>query len=68
MPISNTPAPVQKPRASDKPVRIDKEITYGQFAKNHGTTASRLDELNGLELDPSTILAQGSELYIPAQP
>jgi LysM repeat protein len=68
MSVSNTPAPVQKPRASDKPVRIDKEITYGQFAKNHGTTASRLDELNGLELDPSTILAQGSELYIPAQP
>ena len=38
------------------------------LAKNHNTTASRLDELNGLELDPSTVLAQGSELYIPAQP
>lgn len=68
IPISNTPAPVEKPRASDKPVRINKEITYGQFARNHGTTTTRLDELNGLELDPSTILAQGSELYIPAQP
>lgn len=67
IPISNTPG-AQKPRASDRPIRIDKEITYGQFAKNHNTTAGRLDELNGLELDPSTVLAQGSELYIPAQP
>lgn len=66
IPISNTP--IQKPRASDRPIRIEKEITYGQFAKNHNTTAERLDELNGLELDPSTVLAQGSELYIPAQP
>ncbi len=68
IPISNTPVAVEKPRASDRPIRIEKEITYGQFAKNHNTTPSRLDELNGLELDPSTVLAQGSELYIPAQP
>ena len=58
----------QKPRASERPVRIDKEITYGQFAAKHNTSTRRLDELNGLELDPSTVLAQGSELYIPAQP
>lgn len=68
IPISNHPSPVEKPRALDKPIRIDKEITYGDFAKQHGTTATRLDELNGLELDPTTILATGSELYIPAQP
>ncbi len=66
--ILNDPAPVGKPRASDRPVRIEKEITYGEFAAKHGTTTRRLDELNGLELDPSTVLAQGSELYIPAQP
>lgn len=68
LPISNIPAPVEKPRATDKPVRINKEITYGAFAKSHNTTTRRLDELNGLELDPSTVLAQGSELYLPAQP
>lgn len=68
IPILNNPAPVGKPRASDRPVRIEKEITYGEFAAKHGTTTRRLDELNGLELDPSTVLAQGSELYIPAQP
>jgi LysM repeat protein len=67
-PILNNPAPVEKPRASERPVRIDKELTYGQFAAQHGTTTRRLDELNGLELDPTTVLAQGSELYIPAQP
>jgi LysM repeat protein len=70
-PILNSPtsAPVEpKPRASERPVRIEKEITYGQFAAKHNTSTRRLDELNGLELDPSTVLAQGSELYIPAQP
>lgn len=67
-PILNNPAPIEKPRASERPIRIDKEITYGQFAAMNNTTARRLDELNGLELDPSTVLAQGSELYIPAQP
>ncbi len=68
VPVSNTPAPVEKPRASNSPVKIEKEITYGQFAVQHSTTTQRLDELNGLELDASTVLAQGSELYIPAQP
>jgi LysM repeat protein len=69
-PILNNPAPapVEKPRASDRPIRIEKEITYGQFAAKYNTTTRRLDELNGLELDPTTVLAQGSELYIPAQP
>jgi LysM repeat protein len=68
IPIMNSAAPVEKPRVSDRPIRIEKEITYGQFAAKHNTTTRRLDELNGLELDPSTVLAQGSELYIPAQP
>lgn len=68
LPVANRSEPASERRASDKPVRIEKEITYGQFAKNHNTSTKRLDELNGLELDPSTVLAQGSELYIPAQP
>ena len=68
LPITNNPAPIIERRASFKPIKITKEITYGQFAKDHQTTPKRLDELNGLELDPTTVLAQGSELYIPAQP
>lgn len=67
LPVANN-KPIEKPRISDKPVKIQKEITYGQFAENFHTTTQRLDELNGLELDPTTVLAQGSELYIPAQP
>ena len=68
IPVLNTPVPIQKLRALRHPIRIKKEITYGQFAANHGATSHRLDELNGFEIDPSTVLAQGSELYIPAQP
>lgn len=68
IPISNSRIPVEKPRTLTGPIKIEQEITYGEFAINHYTTTSRLDELNGLELDSSTVLAQGSELYIPAQP
>ena len=68
IPILNNPAPIEKPRTSPRPHLIEKEITYGQFAAKHNTTTRRLDELNGLKLDPSTVLAKGSELYIPAQP
>eukprot|EP00903_Cladosiphon_okamuranus_P004060 g4058.t1 len=72
IPISNTPAPApvveNKKPTSKGPIKINSEITYGEFAQNYHTTPQRLDELNGLSLDPSTVLAQGSELYIPAQP
>lgn len=70
IPISNNQIPVEKPKSKTTkgPIKIEKEISYGQFAKNNHTTTQRLDELNGLELDPSTVLANGSELYIPAQP
>ena len=65
LPLSNPSSPVTQPRASDKPVKITKEISYSDFAQAHNTTTTRLDEINGLRLDPTTILAQGSELYIP---
>ena len=65
IPLSNPTSPVTQPRASDKPVKITKEISYSDFAQAHNTTTTRLDEINGLRLDPTTILAQGSELYIP---
>jgi len=47
---------------------IQDETSYGAFATQHGTTAERLNDLNGLTLSTSTVLAKGSELYIPAQP
>jgi LysM repeat protein len=49
-------------------VTIDGEITYGEFASKHGTDAERLNALNGLDLTTATILAKGSELYVPGQP
>jgi LysM repeat protein len=70
-----TPAPaVEKetaPAATEKkfrPVTIDGEMTYGEFAAKHGTDAERLNALNGLDLTTATVLAKGSELYVPAQP
>lgn len=67
IPVSSQPATVSQPRAADKPVRITEEISYSDFARQYNTTTSRLDQLNGLRLDPTTILAKGSELYIPEQ-
>ena len=51
-----------------RPVTIDGEMTYGEFAAKHGTDAERLNALNGLDLTTATVLAKGSELYVPAQP
>ncbi len=51
-----------------RPVTIEGEMTYGEFAAQHGTDADRLNALNGLDLTTATVLAKGSELYVPAQP
>jgi LysM repeat protein len=49
-------------------VTINGEMTYGEFASQHGTDTDRLNALNGLDLTTTTVLAKGSELYVPAQP
>lgn len=67
IPVSSQSSTVTQSRAADKPVKITQEISYSDFAKQYNTTTSRLDQLNGLRLDPTTVLAKGSELYIPAQ-
>lgn len=63
-PETLSPAPDKKIH----PVTIDGEMTYGDFAAMHGTDAERLNALNGLDLTKATVLAKGSELYVPAQP
>ncbi|OYV05137.1 MAG: hypothetical protein CFE26_13160 [Verrucomicrobiales bacterium VVV1] len=68
-----SPAPAVSPPTGDakttvRSVIIQDETTYGEFASNHGTSSERLNELNGLSLSNGTVLAKGSELYIPAQP
>lgn len=50
------------------PVTIDGDLTYGEFATQYGTSPERLNALNGLDLTHATVLAKGSELYVPAQP
>lgn len=62
--------PPSPPSAERKirPVMIEGEMTYGDFAANHGTDIGRLNDLNGLDLTSATVLARGSELYVPAQP
>lgn len=51
-----------------RPVVIEEPMTYGEFAAKYGSQVDRLNELNSLDLFASTVLARGSELYIPAQP
>jgi LysM repeat protein len=67
-PIVNTPPKVEEARISEKPILIEQEITYAEFAAKHHTSTTRLDEINGYSLEPSTILARGSEIYVPVQP
>jgi len=68
-----SPAPPVSPPTGDakttvRSVIIQDETTYGEFALSHGTSSTLLNELNGLSLSNGTVLAKGSELYIPAQP
>lgn len=62
--LASSPKPGTKTRA----ITITKEITYGEFASQHGTDIKRLNELNGLDLTKATVLAKGSEIYVPGQP
>ena len=65
---AETAAPAATPEKKIRPITIEGEMTYGEFAAKHGTNAERLNALNGLDLTTATVLAKGSELYVPAQP
>jgi LysM repeat protein len=49
-------------------VLVTEETDFGSFAAAHGTTTEKLNALNGHRLKSSTVLAKGSEFYVPAQP
>ena len=66
MAAQDSPSPI--PDKKIHPVTIEGEMTYGEFATKHGTNPERLNALNGLDLTNATVLAKGSELYVPAQP
>ena len=69
---SSAPATPASQPVSDAPrirsISIDKETEFAAFAAAHGTSTAKLNALNGLNLNSSTVLAKGSELYVPAQP
>ncbi|RPJ35835.1 MAG: LysM peptidoglycan-binding domain-containing protein [Verrucomicrobiaceae bacterium] len=69
-PAAPETAPAESPPANGgvRTVMVDAETTFGEFAAKHGTDIQRLNELNGLDLTSATVLAKGSELYVPAQP
>jgi LysM repeat protein len=68
-PVSTAAASPSTPaKMRIKSVMIDGKTTFGEFATRHGTDVRRLNDLNALDLVDTTVLAKGSELYVPAQP
>ena len=71
---ASAPAPLASPSQTVssvpriKSVLVTEETDFGAFAAAHGTTTEKLNALNGHSLKPSTVLAKGSEFYVPAQP
>lgn len=66
-PADREPAkgPAKKSEPEIRTITVHKQITYGQFANKYGASTSQLNELNGLSLSKNTMLAIGSELYVP---
>lgn len=60
-----TPATASSSEKKIRSIMIDTEMTYANFATQHGTDTGRLNDLNGLDLTDATVLAKGSELYVP---
>lgn len=48
-------------------VTVKEQMTFGDFAAKHKSTVDKINILNGLDLNSSTVLAEGSELYVPRQ-
>lgn len=72
--VAKTPAPQAsasksiahvKKQAKVRTVSVTRQMTFGEFASVYGASVAQINEMNGLKLTKSTVLAQGSELYIP---
>jgi LysM repeat protein len=61
--VDPTPAPT-----SYRLIKTTRELTLAEVAKEHRTTAEKINALNGWSFSPQTLLAVDSELYVPAQP
>ena len=67
-PAASLPATKTVDNKKTHAVKIEKEMTYGEFATKHGTNTKSLNDLNGLALAKSAVLAKGSIFYVPGQP
>ncbi|MFT5906697.1 MAG: LysM repeat protein [Cryomorphaceae bacterium] len=63
--LNTTESYVQQPGDVARTVPVSHEMTFGAFAKQHGTSISVLNALNGLDLPADEPMAAGSELFIP---
>lgn len=50
---------------SARTIATDREMTYGELAAQYGTETDRLNSLNGLDLQPSTVVVKGADLLVP---
>lgn len=74
---TETPAPPTPPappvvkeekaatKASVASIILTEETTFDAFASKHGTSTTQLNALNGWNLPSATVLARGSEIYVP---
>ncbi|MGE9268909.1 MAG: LysM peptidoglycan-binding domain-containing protein [Verrucomicrobiales bacterium] len=61
----NSEAEVITPPASVNSVILTQETTFREFAEKHQASTEELNNLNGWNLPSGTILARGSEIYVP---
>ncbi|WP_435895394.1 LysM peptidoglycan-binding domain-containing protein [Oceaniferula spumae] len=64
-PASSTPVSTKSAEPTIRTITVHEQMTYGQFASKYGASTTQLNALNGLSLNKSTMLAKGSELYVP---
>lgn len=63
-PKSSSSVP-KKSSTGIRTITVQQQMTYGEFANQYGASTGQLNSLNGLNLSKSTMLAKGSELYVP---
>jgi LysM repeat protein len=64
-PKMDEPEPEHKKATSVASIILTDEMTFDAFAKKHEVSTDQLNSLNGWTLPKATVLARGSEIYIP---
>ena len=62
-PTVEAPMPAAPKKISS--VILTNETSFSDFASKHGTSTTSLNALNGWNLPKATVLARGSEIYVP---